>query len=48
LKLDEQLRAISTARTSLVNLDTLSDDEIERLRRQFEALGRRAGSSRPS
>jgi low affinity Fe/Cu permease len=48
LKLDELLRAISTARTSLVNLDTLSDDEIERLRRQFEALGRRAASSRPS
>jgi low affinity Fe/Cu permease len=48
LKLDELLRAISTARTSLVNLDALSDDEIERLRRQFEALGRRAASSRPS
>jgi low affinity Fe/Cu permease len=48
LKLDELLRAISTARTSLVNLDTLSDDEIEHLHRQFEALGRRAASDKPS
>jgi low affinity Fe/Cu permease len=47
LKLDELLRAISTARTSLVNLDTLSDDEIEHLHRQFEALGRRAASDKP-
>jgi len=48
LKLDELLRAIATARTSLVNLDTLSDDEIEHLRRQFEALGRRAASGKPA
>jgi len=48
LKLDELLRAISTARTSLVNLDMLSDDEIEHLHRQFEALGRRAASDKPS
>ena len=48
LKLDELLRAIATARTSLVNLDTLSDDEIEHLRRQFEALGRRAASDKPA
>jgi low affinity Fe/Cu permease len=48
LKLDELLRAISTARTSLVNLDMLSDDEIEHLHRQFEALGRRAKSDKPS
>jgi low affinity Fe/Cu permease len=47
LKLDELLRAISTARTSLVNLDTLSDDEIEHLHRQFEALGRGAPSDKP-
>ena len=48
LKLDELLRAISTARTSLVNLDALSDDEIESLHRQFEALGRRAASRPPA
>ena len=48
LKLDELLRAVSTARTSLVNLDMLSDDEIEHLHRQFEALGRRAASDKPS
>jgi low affinity Fe/Cu permease len=48
LKLDELLRAIATARTSLVNLDTLSDDQIEHLRRQFEALGRRAASDKPA
>lgn len=48
LKLDELLRAIATARTSLVNLDALSDDQIEHLRRQFEALGRRAASDKPA
>lgn len=48
LKLDELLRAIATARTSLVNLDTLSDDEIEHLHRQFEALGRRAAADKPA
>jgi low affinity Fe/Cu permease len=48
LKLDELLRAIATARTSLVNLDTLSDDQIEHLHRQFEALGRRAASDKPA
>jgi low affinity Fe/Cu permease len=40
LKLDELLRAVEGARTSLVNLETLSDEEIERMQKQFARLGR--------
>ena len=42
LKLDELLRAISTARASLINLEALSDDDMAGLQKQFEALQRRA------
>ena len=38
LKLDELLRGVSGARTSLVNLENLSDEELERLQKQFERL----------
>jgi low affinity Fe/Cu permease len=43
LKLDELLRAVDGARTELVNLESLSDEEIEHLQSQFERLaeGRR-------
>lgn len=40
LKLDELLRGVSGARTSLVNLESLSDEELERLQREFERLER--------
>jgi low affinity Fe/Cu permease len=33
LKLDELLRGVTGARTSLVNLESLSDEELERLQR---------------
>ena len=48
LKLDELLRAVTTARSSLINLETLSDEEMDGLQKQFEALRRRAASSASS
>ena len=43
LKLDELLRAIRSARTGLVNLEECSDEELERLRADFQRLADRAG-----
>lgn len=40
LKLDELLRGVRGARTALVDLENLSDDELERLHRQFSRLGK--------
>ena len=45
LKLDELIRAVEQARTELVDLEDLSDDELQRLQRQFESL-RRAAAGR--
>ena len=45
LKLDELLRAVSNARSSLINLESLSDDEMNRLQQQFEQLRERAAQS---
>ena len=41
LKLDELLRATEGARSSLIDLDRLSDDQIERLEADFKAWRRR-------
>jgi len=38
LKLDELLRAVETARTGLVDLEDSTDEEIEKLRREFRRL----------
>jgi low affinity Fe/Cu permease len=38
LKLDELLRAMEGARTGLVDLENLTDEELEQLHRQFERL----------
>jgi low affinity Fe/Cu permease len=38
LKLDELIRALTTARTELVDMEALSDDELERLHHQFKKL----------
>ena len=38
LKLDELLRAVDTARTSLVDLEDSTDEEIEKLRNEFKRL----------
>jgi low affinity Fe/Cu permease len=40
LKLDELLRAVKGARTSMVNLESLSDEELDHMQKQFERLGR--------
>jgi|SRR5580765_3247040 len=38
LKLDELIKGVGGARTRLVNLEALSDDELERLHKEFERL----------
>lgn len=42
LKLDELLRALDQARTSMVNLHDLSDKELDALENEFRRLGRDA------
>ena len=41
LKLDELLRAVTAARTSLVDLEDMPDDELDRLRKEFQQLRQR-------
>jgi low affinity Fe/Cu permease len=41
LKLDELIRAVAEARTSMVDLEDLSDDELEKLHREFQELRKR-------
>jgi len=38
LKIDELLRAIESARTGLVDLDELSEEELEKIQQQFRGL----------
>ena len=38
LKLDELLKGVKGARTNLVNLENFSEDELERLQKEFEEL----------
>jgi low affinity Fe/Cu permease len=38
LKLDELLRAVGKARTGLVDVEDLSDEELQRLQQQFRRL----------
>ncbi len=45
LKLDELLRAVEQARTSMVNLQDLTDNELDALEQDFRRLGR--GNSPP-
>lgn len=42
LKIDELLRAVEKARTRLVDLEDLPDEEIERLQKEFQRLGGRS------
>jgi low affinity Fe/Cu permease len=42
LKLDELIRAIKGARNNLVDLEKLSDDELQKLESEFERLRKRA------
>jgi len=41
LKLDELLRGVHGARTGLVNLEELSDEDLDQLQREFEKLRKR-------
>jgi low affinity Fe/Cu permease len=41
LKLDELIRAVTGARTSLVRLEDFSDDQLAELQREFERLRER-------
>ena len=41
VKLDELIRAKKGARNSLLDLEDLSDEELDRLRRSFSKLGRK-------
>ncbi len=42
LKLDELIRSLDSARNRLMDLDTLSDEDLDRIKKQFERIGRRA------
>ena len=42
VKLDELIRAIDTARNSVLDLDSLSDEELEKLRANYAALATQA------
>lgn len=42
LKLDELLRGVAGARTEMINLESLSDEELERLQREFARLRERS------
>ena len=46
LKLDELIRAVEAARTELVDMEDLSDEELHRLQQQFESLRRGAEAAR--
>jgi low affinity Fe/Cu permease len=46
LKLDELLRAIKGARTEMINLKNLSDDELEKLEKAFDRLAQYASHTR--
>jgi low affinity Fe/Cu permease len=41
IKLDELLRAVETARTGLVSLEYSTDEEIDKLRREFQRIHER-------
>lgn len=45
LKLDELLRGTRGARTALVDLEALSDEDLHRLREQFRELSEEAGNA---
>jgi low affinity Fe/Cu permease len=46
LKLDELIRGVEGARTRLVDLEDLTDEELEKLKAQFERIRARAASSK--
>lgn len=46
IKLDELLRAVSAARTSLVDLEELPDEELDRLEQEFRQISERAAETK--
>ena len=46
LKLDELIRAVEGARNQLVDLESLSDEELKKLEEQFQRLRKRAEKTR--
>jgi low affinity Fe/Cu permease len=46
LKLDELIRAVHSARNDLIDLEHLSDEELERLQQEFQRLYTRARQRR--
>jgi low affinity Fe/Cu permease len=46
LKLDELIRAVKGARNQLVDLENLSDDELQKLEKQFQRLREEAENNR--
>jgi low affinity Fe/Cu permease len=47
LKLDELIRGVSGARTGLVDLQNLSDEELERLQEEFKRLRTKHNKNSP-
>jgi len=47
LKLDELLRAVHGARTRLVALETLTDEELDDLEKEFERVRKKAAARAP-
>lgn len=43
LKLDELIRALDGARTKMVNIENLCDEDLQRLRNEFEKIGESTG-----
>jgi low affinity Fe/Cu permease len=48
LKLDELIRAVGPARNKLVDLEDLSEEELDALAAQFQALQKRANGDKPA
>jgi low affinity Fe/Cu permease len=47
LKLDELIRALGPARTELVSMEGLSDEQLQKLKKEFERLQTRASRTAP-
>jgi low affinity Fe/Cu permease len=47
IKLDELIRAVRGARDTLIDLEDLDDDALERVRAQYAALAERARTAQP-
>jgi low affinity Fe/Cu permease len=46
LKLDELIRAVKGARNQLINLENMSDEELTRIKNEFEKISRRRAEVR--